>query len=88
MANAIVMPKLNRKRPTMPLMNATGRKTRHQRQRGREDGEADFFGRLDGGGERLHLLLVDEAVDVLEHDDRVVDHDADGQREREQRHHD
>jgi hypothetical protein len=26
-ANAIVMPNENRKRPTMPLMNATGRKT-------------------------------------------------------------
>ncbi len=31
-------------------------------------------------------LLFDEAVDVLEHDDRVVDDDADHQRQREHRH--
>ena len=37
--------------------------------------------------ERLHALLLDEAEDVLEHDDRVVDHDADREREREQRDH-
>ena len=31
-------------------------------------------------------LFVDLAEDVLQHDDRVVDDDADGEREAEQRH--
>ena len=32
------------------------------------------------------MFLFDEPVDVLEHDDRIVDHDADRQREREHGH--
>ena len=38
-----------------------------------------------GGDERLLLLHLDEPDDVLEHDDGVVDDDADREREREQR---
>ena len=58
---------------------------RHERQRGREHRQADLLGRETAAGNGLHLLLVDEAEDVLEHDDGVVDDDADRQREREQR---
>ena len=36
--------------------------------------------------ERRAVLLLDVAEDVLQHDDRIVDHDADGERQREQRH--
>ena len=31
-------------------------------------------------------LLLDHALDVLDDDDRVVDHDADGEHQRQQRH--
>ena len=57
-----------------------------QRQRRRHDGEADLARALDRRLERRHSLLFDEPVDVLEHDDRVVDDDADHQRQREHRH--
>ena len=39
-----------------------------------------------GGLERRHPLLLDEAEDVLQHDDGVVDDDADHQHQREHRH--
>ena len=42
---------------------------------------------VDRGLHRRHALLLDEAVDVLEHDDRVVDDDTDRERQREQRDH-
>ncbi len=55
-----------------------------QRQRHGDDGEADlaraFDGRLDG----LHAVL-DVAVDVFQHDDGVVDDEADGEHHGEQR---
>ena len=84
-ANAIVSPKLYMKRPTMPPMNATGRKTATSdsvvastaRPISRVASTAAWNGSI--------VLLLDEPVDVLEHDDRVVDHDADRQRQREQR---
>ena len=41
------------------------------------------LGALDGGVERLHALL-DVAHDVLEHDDGVVDDEAERQRQRQQ----
>ena len=61
---------------------------RDQRQRRREHGEADLLGRLHRRRWNwILVLLLDEPVDVLEHDDRVVDDDADRQRQREHRHH-
>jgi hypothetical protein len=51
--------------------------------RGRDDGEADLAGALEGGGER-RLALLDPVIDVLEHDDGVVDDEADRQHHREQ----
>ena len=86
MANAIVNPKLFMKRPTMPPMKPTGHEDRDQRQRRRQHGQADFARGLHGRGELVDVLLLDEAIDVLQHDDRVVDDDADRQRQREHRH--
>ncbi len=74
------------KRPTMPPRKPTGMKTASSDMRRRHDREADLARALDRRLERRHALLFDEAVDVLEHDDRVVDDDADHQREREHRH--
>jgi hypothetical protein len=54
-----------------------------QRQRHRDDGETDFLGALEGGLHRL-LARLDVAHDVLEHDDGVVDHEAHGERQRQQ----
>jgi hypothetical protein len=66
---------------------------RHRQERG-DDGQrredrrsADFVDRA--GNDRRERLVRREyvvAVDVLDHDDRVVDQDADGEDEREQRH--
>ncbi len=41
---------------------------------------------VDRGLERRGALLLHVPEDVLQDDDRVVDHDADGEREAEQRH--
>ena len=70
--------------PAMPLMNATGTNTATDRQRRRDDGETD----LDRGVHRGLLRLLAHAQvphDVLDLDDRVVDQDADDERQREQR---
>ncbi|MCY1187454.1 hypothetical protein D9M73_284350 [compost metagenome] len=60
------------------------RKRRHQRNADRQHRKADLLRpeqrRLIG----LHALL-EIAVHVLDHDDGVVDHEADGHRERHQR---
>jgi hypothetical protein len=66
-------------------MKATGRNTAIERERRREDGEADLLGAVDAPPGRALPLLVDVLVDVLEHDDRVVDDDADREREGEHR---
>ena len=39
----------------------------------------------DRGVARRQMLLVHDALDVLEHDDRVVHHDADGEHHAEER---
>ncbi len=57
---------------------------RHQRDADRQDGEADFARALESGVERLHPLF-DMAVDVLQHHDRVIDHETDGDGQRHQR---
>ena len=50
----------------------------HERQRRREDGEADLARCLDGRLHRRPALLFDESIDVLQHHDRIVDDDTDG----------
>ena len=57
---------------------------RHQRDADRDDGEADFAGAPEGGGQRLFALL-DIARDVFQHHDGVVDDEADRDRQRHQR---
>ena len=48
--------------------------------------QPDLGGGLPAPPRTAQPLLLDEAEDVLEHHDRVVDHDADHQHEREHRH--
>src|ERR1019366_5591621 len=54
-----------------------------QAQGGGHDGEADFLGASNRRLKRRHVLFLDEAVDILEHDDGVVNHDAHHQGERQ-----
>ena len=85
MAMAIVTPNEFMNRPTMPAMNATGRKTAISESDVARTAMPDFLRPFDRGLGRRHLLLFHEAEDVLEHDDGVVDDDADRQRQRQQR---
>ena len=57
---------------------------RDQRQADRQHGEADLARSLDRRLERRAAML-DVAIDVLNHHDGVVDHEADGDRQRHQR---
>ena len=83
MAKAEVNPKELMKRPTMPPMKPTGRKTassdRVVAMTARPISLVPWIGRLEG----RHVLLFDVAVDILQHDDGVVDHDADHQGQRQ-----
>ena len=85
-ANAIVSPNEFRKRPITPWMNATGTKITTSESvvalTARPTSAVAALAAAIG----LHVLFFDEAEDVLQHHDRVVDNDADRQREREQRH--
>ena len=56
-----------------------------QREGDRDDREADLARAFQRGLERPHAVL-DVADDVFQHDDGVVDHEADRQRQRQQRH--
>ena len=71
-------------RPTIPPMNNTGNEHGHQRDRHRDDREADFARSCKRS---LHARLAHFHVadDVLQHDDRVVHHKSDRERERHQR---
>ena len=85
MANAIVRPKLRRNLPGMPPMKATGRKTAMSESVVARTARPISLVALDGRDHRRLFLLLDVAEDVLEHDDGVVDDDADRERQREQR---
>ena len=76
-ANAIVRPKLCRKRPTMPLMKPTGTKIATSDSVVAITARPISFVALDRRLHRRHPLLFHEPVDVLEHHDGVVDDDAD-----------
>ena len=84
-ANAIVRPKRVQEAADDAAHERDRQEHGHERERRREDGEADLLRRVDRRLERLDLLLLDEPEDVLEDDDGVVDDDADREREREQR---
>ena len=85
-ANAIVRPKLFMNRPTMPPMKPTGTKIATSDSVVASTARPISSRRLDRGLELVLVLFLDEPVDVLQHDDRVVDDDADRQRQREHRH--
>ena len=61
-----------------------GNEHRGEHQRDRDDGPADLVHGLEGGIARREAR-GDVALDVLDHDDGVIDHDADGQHQPEQR---
>src|SRR5512137_1146279 len=61
---------------TAPASASANSMNSRPRQRHRDDREADLLDALDRGGHAVHARL-DVAVDVLEHDDRIVDHEAD-----------
>ncbi len=58
---------------------------RRQHQHDRDHRARDLGHRLDGGAPRVQLVLAHVPLDVLQHDDRVVDDDADRQHHAEQR---
>ena len=70
--------------PGAPGREGQRREHRRQSERHRDDGKADLAHALECGLERRQALL-DMAEDVLQHHDRVVDHQADGQHQRQQR---
>ena len=65
-------------------MNADGMNTADEHQGDGDQRAADLVHGLVGGVARAQAL-ADVALDVLHHDDGVVDHDADGQHQAEQR---
>ena len=67
-----------------PAQEGAGQEHRAEHQRDGDDRPGDLVHRLDGGLSDRETLL-EPALDVLEHDDGVVDHDADGQHQPEQR---
>ena len=56
---------------------------RHQHQGGRHHGEADFVGTLQRGQQRF-LSVLDAAVNIFQHHDGVIDHQANGEHQAEQ----
>ena len=72
--------------PLIPGMNATGTNTDSSTRVMAMIGPVISRHRLLGrGGNRQVRLLLDHALDVLDHDDGIVDDDADGEHQREQR---
>ena len=70
--------------PEMPDRKADGTNTAHKRQRDGDQRAAHFVHRSMGRLLRRHAG-GDVALDVLDHDDRVIDDDADRQHQAEQR---
>src|SRR5580704_17456606 len=63
-----------------------GQKDDDERERGGHDGEADFLRGFDGGVLAVFAFFFHEADDIFEDDDGVVDDDAYGESERQERH--
>ncbi len=80
MAKAMVTPNEFMKRPTMPPMNATGRKTTISDREVAMTARPISFVPSTAASRGVHLLLFHVPEDVLQHDDGVVDDDADRQR--------
>ena len=71
-------------RPTMPPMNSTGMNTAASDSVIETIVKRDFLRAVERGRHRVFAMLH-VPDDVLEHDDRVVDDEADRERERHQR---
>ena len=72
--------------PEIPAMNPTGTKTESSTSVIGNDRRRHLRHRLLGGGRRRKIrLFLHHALDVLDDDDRVVDHDSDGEHHRQQR---
>ena len=72
--------------PLMPGMKATGTNTESRTSvMARIGAVISPIAFLVGLGNRQIRLFLDDALDVLDHDDGVVDHDADRQHQRQQR---
>ena len=82
-APASVTANSRNRRPVRARREGNGRIDGGKRQGHRNDGEADFARTLHGSIERFHAVF-DVAIDVFEHDDGVIDHEADSQHEGEQ----
>ena len=65
--------------PTEPGKKAIGTNTGDQHQRDADDGAGDLGHRLARGLARRQPFLGHDALDVLDHHDRVVDENADGE---------
>ena len=72
--------------PDDPLHERDGQEHGDERQRRGQHGQADLARSLDRRLERIHALFFDEAVDIFQHHDRVVNHDTDGKRQGQQGH--
>ena len=70
--------------PVTPRDEADRRVNGGERDGHRDDRQRDLVRAADRGVERRHAVL-DMAVDVLDHHDRVVHHEADAEHERQQR---
>ena len=81
---AIVTANWRKNWPVIPLMNAHGTNTAHEHQGHGDDRPGDLVHRPAGRLRGVQPLLQ-PALDVLDDDDGVVDHDADGQDQAEQR---
>ena len=58
---------------------------RHQHHGHGQDGAAELARRDDGGIERRAALLFHVPIDILDDDDGIIDHESDGQHQRQQR---
>ena len=81
---AIVRANWRKNWPVIPEMNAQGTNTAAEHQPDRDHRPGDLVHRPDRRLARRHPLL-DVVLDRLDHHDRVVDHDADGQHQAEER---
>ena len=81
----MVTPNDFRNRPTIPPMNAIGRKTAISESVIESTARPISLVAAKAASHGRAVLLLDVAVDVLQHDDRVVDHDAHRKGQRQER---
>ena len=82
---AIVTANWRKNWPVMPLMKAHGTNTAHSTRATAMIGPGDLLHRLDASPSAASRPLAIMPLDVLQHDDGVVHHDADRQHQAEQR---